>query len=48
MNELMNEINNIKQEKSQKGGKKKQQLPFKLQPVREELNKKVEKYNIKI
>ena len=48
MNELMNEISDLKQEKSQKGGKKKQQLPFKLQPVRDELYKKVEKYNIKI
>ena len=48
MNELIVEISDLKQEKSQKGGKKTQQLPFKLQPVRDELYKKVEKYNIKI
>ena len=48
INQLMNEIENLKKVNTQKGGKKKQKLPFKLQSVKNELYKKVEKYNIKI
>ena len=47
--ELMNEITNLKNLNIQQGGNKiKQKLPFKLQPVKDELYKKVEKYNIKL
>lgn len=49
INELMNEVTNLKNFNTQQGGNKiKQKLPFKLQPVKDELYKKVEKYNIKL
>ena len=45
----MNEVTNLKSLNTQQGGNKiKQKLPFKLQPVKDELYKKVEKYNIKL